>query len=94
MEAYLAAGFGLLATTLLGLAVALLRKQGETLDSHGRELTRVSTALTGVAGDNGIVSEVKTLRSRAHDLAGDVQAITLRVTVNEQRIARLEESNA
>ena len=54
METYLAAGFGGLASVLLGIAVSQLRSQGKTQSEQGRQLVRIETVLTGADGTNGV----------------------------------------
>lgn len=70
----------LIGTALVGVTLWQLRRMiavsdamQKLVDEHEKKLAKHELTLYGVLGDNGHNGDLKALRSRTHDLAGDVQ---------------------
>lgn len=82
-----------LSTLVGGVVVLMLRALSAKLTSHGEDLARIGVTLTGASGDNGLVGDVKQLRSRSHELgdrqnttAGKVEILTMRLDTLDRRV--------
>ena len=64
-----------------------------TAQKIDKQVAVLSTVLTGQNGDNGIMGEVKHLRSRQHDLANEVHTVHGRVDLVEFRVDALENAS-
>lgn len=68
-----------------GVVIALLRGLSAKSAKHDEAFARIEALLTGANGDNGIVSDVKQLRSRSHELGASLQSVLFRVGALEER---------
>lgn len=75
-----------LPTILGGLILAGVLWIAKTVSAHSVTLAELRTTLTGAKGDNGIAGEVKQLRAKAHEQAGEIQALTTRSELHELRL--------
>lgn len=69
-----------------GLILAAVLWVAKTVSAHSVTLAELRTTLSGVDGNNGVVSEVKQLRTTTHKQAGDIQALTTRSELHELRL--------
>lgn len=69
-----------------GLVLAALIAFIGLVLSQKSQLVRIETILTGANGDNGLVGDVKALRTRTHDLANGVNALGGTLTIHAMRL--------
>lgn len=86
-----ASGVGTVALLMLNRSLRHSDEQASTISEMHVTLARVDVALRGVNGDNGLVGDVRYLRSKQHETTNAVHALTGRVALNEERVAELRE---
>lgn len=74
-----------LSAIIQSLVVAGIIWVGAKLTRIGERLVRIETVLTGPTGDNGIVSEVRSLREARHANANAIHAVRGELDVLVQR---------
>lgn len=77
-------------TLLTALILAGIVWIARSVNEHGKLLSVLQTLLTGANGENGINSEVKTLRERSHDQGDMIHTLLSARDLHEQRIALIE----
>lgn len=66
-----------------GLILAGILWLVKTTTDHKSDLAVIKTTLTGATGDNGLVGDMKALRSSVHDMRGVAQEHETRITLLE-----------
>lgn len=77
-----------------GLILGAILWVGRTTLKTRESLVRVETILTGPDGSNGLVTDVKAVRAKNHELTNSVHALGGKQDLLEQRIGQLEEKRA
>lgn len=78
--------------TILGaLILAGVLWIAKTVSSLTVDVAKMNTTLTGANGDNGVVSEVKALRAKAHSQGDDIHALMGRADIVDLRLNQIDE---
>ena len=66
---------GALVVICAGILTTQIRAMAAKQTDHGEKLVRIETTLTGQAGDNGLVGDMRQVRARQHRLMNDMHTV-------------------